>query len=91
MKSGLGHLYQKDVISSLTLQSFVLTLLIPNPHLTITYNFNLGGVTGSLLFGWLISKYGRITLLRQILFTQIIVCFIMAVVGFWDLLVYLMF
>ena len=90
-KSGLGHLYQKDVISSLAVQTFVLSLVLPNAQLSGTYEVNLGGISGSLLFGWLISRFGRITLLRQILFMQIVVSLLLAAVGFWHPALYPLF
>ncbi len=82
---GNGHRYQQHVILLLTLQTFCLTLLRANPR--FTNNYYLGALVGSLAFAYFISWYGRITLLRQILFGQILLCFLVAGLGVWDFVV----
>ena len=48
--AGNGHNYQRDVILSLTLQTFFLTLLVSNRQLAASYQLNLGGIAGSFIF-----------------------------------------
>jgi hypothetical protein len=56
------------VILSLTLQTFFLTLLVSNRQLAASYQINLGGIAGSFIFAKFLNYFGRISLLRLLLF-----------------------